>query len=423
MQLFGVNFSKQNLNSVYAIGISTLFFLMIGLLAGCDNSSQEKPAVRSSISVVDKLGAISPGNYARAYRTRRFSFPTDHISHPEYKHEWWYFSGNLSTDSGRRFGYQLTLFRIGLNDAESGSLSGFASKSFTNKVGNKSRWRAKNFYMAHFAVTDVSANKFFSHERFQRSALGLAGALQKGINTDDSTQGIRIWVDDWVVESVTDGVFPIRLSAEQGEISIKLYLDNVKSIVLNGDEGLSQKGRKAGNASYYYSIPRMETSGTIVVEGETFRVAGTSWLDREWSTTVLEPGQVGWDWFGLQLQDGREIMFYQIRQSDGSMDDFSAGTFVKKDGTYVLILAREVEIKVEEYWSSPKTGIRYPAAWTIRLLRHNIELSIAPLVAHQEMDLTVKYWEGAVVVKGRNLDGNRSSIRGYGYVELAGYDK
>ena len=177
--------------------------------------------------------------------------------------------------------------------------------------------------MGHFALTDVADNRHYHFERFSRGALGLAGA---------QATPFRVWLEDWALTGAEADLFPLRLRAREGDIALDLTLDAGKPVVLQGDRGLSQKSAEAGNASYYYSHTRMPTQGTVSIGGRNFTVSGASWLDREWSTSALGPDQSGWDWFALQLDDGRELMFYRLRRKDGGMDSFSTGTLVEADG-------------------------------------------------------------------------------------------
>ena len=257
-------------------------------------------------SVTALLGGEDPGGFARATVPRAFRFPDDHGPHPEYRHEWWYFTGNLRTPGGRRFGYQLTFFRFALSP---------------DPPARASRWATNQAYMAHFALTDVEGRRFRPFERVGRGALGLAGA---------TARPLRVWLDDWSAEGAEASTLPIRLRAVEDGASIDLVLDTARPIVPQGDRGLSRKSAAPGNASYYYSMTRLATRGSVRVGGVSFPVEGNSWLDREWGTGSLEKGQTGWDWFALQLADGRDLMFYRLRGGDGLTDPFSAGTLVPR---------------------------------------------------------------------------------------------
>jgi predicted secreted hydrolase len=356
----------------------------------------------ATLSVGEVLGGGEMAGYARATAPRPLAFPADHGPHPEYRTEWWYYTGNLATAEGRHFGYQLTFFRTALAP---------------DAPARSSAWATTQVYMAHFAVSDTAGHRFFPHHRFARGAVGLAGA---------SAQPFRVWTDDWIVEGVseTEGASaetvrsaPMRLVASEDDVAIDLTVEPGKPIVLQGDRGWSRKGPEEGNASYYYSLTRMPTRGTIRVGAERFTVHGRSWMDREWSTSSLGDN-AGWDWFALQLTNGRDLMFYRLRRSDGTADRFSAGALVGTDGASQALTAEDVRLDVLEHWTSPRGGTRYPARWRLTLPRERLVLDIVPRIADQELREPIRYWEGAVVTRG--TDGGQP-VEGQGYVELVGY--
>ena len=393
-----------------------IFFLalIIILMAnyGCD--STRRVTSIAPVTLMDAMGEELTGKFEQVHQERKFSFPQDHGAHPEYRQEWWYFSGNVQSTEGQRFGYELTFFRIGLNPP-SKIVANSAQKIKT------SSWRTNNVYMAHFAVTDIDNKKFYYTEKFSRDALGLSGAgiYFKERLEGDATQ-LKIWLDDWSVESVGNTVFPVQVSAKTENFSISLVLNETKPIVLQGENGLSLKGNKPGNASYYYSVPRMVTVGNVFVNNESKSVTGFSWLDREWSTSQLEPDQEGWDWFALQLDDNREIMFYNLRKKDGTLDMNSAGVLVEESGKSRLLNVSDISIEILRYWKSPHSDVEYPAGWKITVPSESLELQVTPAIADQELNLTLRYWEGAVKVSGKYKDRN-AIVAGKGYVELAGY--
>ena len=371
--------------------ISSLFLLLVLLVFFLKPEKKEIPA---ALTVADALGGAADPGFARATAPRPFIFPADHGPHPGFRTEWWYYTGNLHTTSGRRFGYQLTFFRFTLAP---------------DRVPRASRWGTNEIFMAHFTITDVEGKGFFAAERFSRAALGLAGA---GGNS------LALHLEDWSAIALPGESFGMNLNAGSGDEAIHLRLEAAGPVMLNGEGGLSRKGREPGNASYYYSIPRLATSGTIRVNGEEFSVTGLSWLDREWGTTALEPNQDGWDWFGLQLADGRALMFYRLRQKDGTTDPVSGGTLMEVNGSMQSLAAVDVQLETSAWWRSPNSGSRYPARWRLRLPRENLDLEIVPLLTDQELfATTVRYWEGAVAI--RDLKGESSG--GSGYVELTGY--
>jgi predicted secreted hydrolase len=376
--------------AIWATAILASGALAVGLLRPWEG--RESGPLPAGITVAEALRG-NPTGFARARAPRSFSFPQDHGPHPDYRTEWWYFTGNLETPQGRHFGYELTMFRIGL-----------APKA----PERASRWAANEVYLAHFAVTDVAGQSFRAFERLTRGALGLAGA---------SATPFRVWVEDWSAEGRATDALSVHLRAAEEGAGIDLLLESTKPPVLQGDGGLSQKSAEPGNASYYYSMTRMPTSGTLRVGAQTFQVQGLSWMDREWGTSALSPEQAGWDWFALQLSDGRDLMFYRLRRRDGSVDPFSAGSLVGTDGRAIKLARGDVHIEVLDQWASPD-GVRYPSRWRLSVPKEGLELDIRPLVPNQELRLSVRYWEGAVGVRGRSRG---SPIQGSGYVELAGY--
>ncbi len=374
------------------------------------SSSEEKFLAQPSMSLAQALGGGTTG-FARADRPRVFTFPDDHGQHPAYRTEWWYYTGNLETQAGRHFGFQLTFFRTALSPKE---------------VVRASAWSTRQVYMAHFALSDVAPQQFHVFQRLSRAALALAGA---------SATPFRVWLEDWSVEGQTATALPMRLRAGQDDVWLDLTLTSDKPVVLQGDNGLSQKGGGEGNASYYYSLTRLQTSGVIRVGGEEFQVQGLSWMDREWSTSVLHDTLVGWDWFALQFSTGQELMFYQLRQApsgqgdqdgQGVMDAFSRGTLIEPDGTTQPLSSDMVQIEVLETWRSPRAGrsssagVVYPAKWRLRIPSQDIDLTITPHMPNQEMHTLIRYWEGAVRVQG-SQHGQR--LDGHGYVELTGYSE
>ena len=372
-----------------------LLALVAALLSYWGFQSNGEPAMPALNPVAAALGdAAGTEGYARAVETRTFEFPRDHGAHPAFRNEWWYFTGNLKTADGRRFGYQLTFFRIAL---------------VPQVVDSGSSWRTNQMYMAHFALSDFDRAGHRGFERFGRGAAGLAGA---------ENPPLRVWLDHWTLEAEDISGFPIRLRAEEEGVAIDLLLNAEKPIVLHGDQGLSRKGGGEGNASYYYSMTRLGTSGTVTTGGERLVVNGISWLDREWSTSALAPDQAGWDWFAIQFDDGRDLMFYRMRKQDGTTDPASAGTLVSQDGTVRHLTASEMGCEVVGEWTSPESGVGYPTRWRLELPSEGLTVDIAPVFDAQEMDVSVRYWEGAIVVRGHDGGG---PVAGRGYMELAGY--
>jgi predicted secreted hydrolase len=372
------------------------------------------------------------GGFARATAARPFVLPADHGPHFEYQTEWWYTTGNLVAADDRRFGFQLTFFRRGLSPGPPPGGPGLAS----NQV-----------YFAHFAITDVMAGRHDAAERFSRGAGGLAGA---------SGEPFAVWLEDWRVSSCCGGscaappapsardapvhraplAAPASGCADGSEVrlvahdtasglSLDLDLRATKPLVAHGDRGLSPKSDEPGNASYYVGYTRMTARGRI----GTAEVAGEAWFDHEWSTSALGPGAVGWDWFSLQLDDGRELMHFQIRREDGEVEAVSGGTLVGPDGRVRRLSRDDVRIEVLRRWTSPDTGATYPSRWRLSVPSEGLDLLVEPWLEAQEMRTSFVYWEGAVRVweaadqgspGGRRLP-DRRRVTGQGYIELTGY--
>jgi len=267
-----------------------------------------------------------------------------------------------------------------------------------------SAWRTQQIYMGHIAISDVVAGRHHSAERFARAAAGLAGA---------STSPFAVWLGPWSLRGGTD-LFPLRLSAGNDDIGLSLQLQaGGKPLLLQGEDGLSRKSARPGNASYYYSFTRLPTRGELRIGDASYRVAGDSWLDREWSSSALDDDQAGWDWFALQLEDGRELMFYQLRDKQGRAHPFSRGSLVQADGSSQALLPDAVKLTPLRHWRA-EDGARYPVAWRLQVAEHELDLEVQALLDDQLMEHSVRYWEGAVRVSG--------SHRGRGYLELSGYD-
>lgn len=357
---------------------------------------EARDPIRSTLALADALGVGDTAGFLRATEPRDFTFPADHGQHPGYRTEWWYYMGNLDAADGRRLGYQLTFFRSALTH---------------DPVARASAWAANEVYMAHFAVTDGRGKVFAAFDRFERAAVGLAGA---------SGAPVRVWLDDWsaAADRAEADAFPMRLRAREEGVEIDLALERGKPPVLQGDHGLSAKGDAPGDASYYYSLTRMPTTGTVRIGGASYTVSGASWMDREWSTSSLSREQIGWDWFALQLDDGSDLMWFRLRRRDGVADPHDAGVRVDADGNARTLGAGAVDITVTETWRSPLDDTVYPAGWRLELAPDSLDLRIEPLIAAQELNLSVRYWEGAVVVRGTRAG---RPVSGRGYVELTGY--
>lgn len=365
------------------------------LLAACGEPSAPAPA----LSLQEALGGSADARYLRAAAPREFSFPADHGLHAGFRNEWWYLTGNLQDEAGRRFGYQLTFFYLML--PPSGEVT-------------TSAWQSERVWMAHLALTDVTGNKHFAFERFARENPGLAGA---------QVQPFKVWLEDWQVAQLapaeslqaksvqTNGIFPWQLEAQEASVGLSLILQEGKPPVLQGEQGLSRKSATVGNASYYYSMTRMPTSGAVRIGEQVFNVVGDSWLDREWSTSALEADQAGWDWFSLQFNDGQELMYYQLRDSAGHAQPYSAGNWTDTAGQQTTVGSTEVQLTELEQWSSP-SGVAYTTTWLLRY--QGRELQVKAVLPDQWMALSLPYWEGAVDV----TDATTGTLLGRGYLEM-----
>ena len=372
--------------------------LLAGPLAGCGEAAAD---VNASLAVAEAMSGDTTG-YARAVEPRAFTFPEDHGPHPAFKTEWWYVTGNLRATDGsdRRFGLQFTVFRSALTPDQDRQ--------------RPSAWAADQLYMAHVGLSDVDGGAFYSGETFARGAAGLAGAGGT-VTTPDS---LRVWLGPIELERVgplvENGAMPMRMTAQTDEgAGYRLTATPVKPLVLQGDAGLSQKGPGEGNASYYYAQTRMRTTGTVLLpDGEAVPVEGLTWMDREWSTSALGEGQVGWDWFALHLDDGRDLMLYQLRRDDGSKDPLSKGSLVSASGEKQHLDASEYTLEPLATWESPLGGA-YPVRWRLRVPAEGIDVTVTAAMEDQELPVSVRYWEGAVDVDG--------SASGVGYLEMTGY--
>ena len=372
-----------------------LLSLTFVLLAACGQPPTDVDGRSATNTGMRYLKGGQGSGFARAIEPRKFEFPDDHGAHPDFRSEWWYFTGNLFTQANRHFGFELTFFRVALAPGTGADAA--------------SAWRTNQMWLAHFAITDTAGGRFRSTERSTREALGLAGA---------QAEPFRVWLEDWAVAEVGDNAGRWRLSAADGDMELALDLSVSGTPVAHGDDGLDRKGAERGNASYYYSMPRIGGNGSLRLGDEQFDVSGLVWLDREWSTSSLSDDVVGWDWFALRLSDESSLMFYRLRGADGSTSEFSGGTLVARDGRRVRLAADGVELETLESWTSAATGVRYPAAWHLVVPSEHIDLTVRPYLNEQEIDLSVRYWEGAVRGTGRSEEGD---VTAEGYVELAGY--
>lgn len=331
--------------------------------------------------------------FARALEPYEWQFPDDFGAHPDFQTEWWYYTGNLFGDNGERFGFQFTIFRRALS---------------TTPAESTSEWRADQIYMAHFTVSHVTGGKFYHEERYSRGSAGLAGAT-----TDPR---YHVWLEDWQILAQDDAATVTTIQAASAEFAVDLMLTQVKPPALQGDNGLSPKSDEPGNASYYYSLSRLLTTGTVTVAGKAYPVEGVSWKDHEFSTSALGSAAQGWDWFGLIFDNNTEVMLGQIRQADGGKEPAFGGLFIYPDGSTRYLDADDFTITPLATWTSPHTGAVYPSGWDIVIAAQDLQLAftVLPAMADQELHSSaIAYWEGAVNVNG--------DVTGVGYAELTGY--
>ena len=338
---------------------------------------------------------------AAQYRTAlpgyRYEFPRDHFNHPEFQTEWWYYTGNLKSADGHRFGFELTFFR----------------QAVSRDPKKVAAWEVQDLYLAHLALSDLNRGKFYHAERTNRSGPGIAGVKE--------SLG-RIWNGNWQIQWRGSDQ---HLNAVDDRFQLHLTLHPEKDPVIHGENGVSQKADGPGRASHYVSLTRLATSGVIELGNEKFEVRGASWMDHEFFTHQLESSQTGWDWLSLQLEDHTELMVFHIRRKDGSIDPYSAGTYVDAEGKSTHLRSNDFRLQpAEEKWTSPLSGAKYPVHWKIAIPKLGIELEARTLLESQELagktKLSPTYWEGAIVLTGRR---NSQPLSGAGYLEMTGYDR
>jgi predicted secreted hydrolase len=338
--------------------------------------------------------------YRNALPGYRFEFPRDYFNHPGFQTEWWYYTGNLTSSTGRHFGFELTFFRQAVDHDK------------PDDAGS-SVWNVRDLYVAHLALSDLDAQHFYHRERVNRSGPGIAGS---------DVSSARIWNGNWQIQW-RDG--DQQLLAVDEQFQLHLTMHSEKPPTLHGENGLSQKSAGPGHASYYFSLTRLAVTGEIILQNEKFTVTGLSWMDHEFFTQQLQPAQIGWDWLSIQLSDHTELMLFHLRRKDGSLDPFSAGTYVDAQG-------HSTHLRVDDFlltplgdtWASQSTGATYPISWKISVPKLNISLEARTRLANQELAeqsaILPAYWEGAISLAGHR---GSASLNGVGYLEMTGYDK
>ncbi|HYA64845.1 MAG TPA: lipocalin-like domain-containing protein [Candidatus Sulfotelmatobacter sp.] len=326
-----------------------------------------------------------------------YEFPRDHFNHPEFQTEWWYYTGNLTASDGHRFGFELTFFREG-RDRDS---------------QKQDTWDIQDLYLAHLALSDLDGNAFYHTERTNRAGPGIAGI-------EESRK--LIWNGNWKVAwKGTDQ----ELEAMDEHFSFSLNLHPEKPPVIHGENGVSQKAEGPGHASHYISLTRLQTSGAVQLNGKSYTVFGAAWMDHEFFTHQLERDQIGWDWFSMQLNDNSELMLFRIRRKDGSVDPFSAGTYIDPGGHSVHLRTSDFALLPKsEVWKSPDTRAAYPVQWHIVVSKLGLELEVTTALKAQELTgnfrMVPNYWEGAIDLKGQR---GSAAVAGVGYLEMTGYDR
>lgn len=327
----------------------------------------------------------------------KYQFPRDHASHDEFKTEWWYYTGHLKSVAGKKYGFELTFFRIGVEEPN---------------VPQKTPWQLNNYYLAHFAITDENNKKFHYFEKLNRSGVNAAGAREDAFYVFNEG-----WLAEWL-----NGRFYIK--ADTPQFGLHLTLEPMKPPVVHGKDGVSQKAACKGCASHYYSMTRLKADGLLFENGKPVQVSGLSWMDHEFGSNQLTEDQVGWDWFSVQLNNGCELMLYFMRRADGKYDANSSGTFIDKDGKATHITLDQFSQRVIGKWKSPKSGGTYPMGWNVSVPSLKLELSLTP--THEDQELVTKsstgvtYWEGSTTVSGKV---GAESVSGNAYVEMTGYSE
>jgi len=382
---------------------------LLALLAAASIALRTPRTSAAAWSVAELLGGEPEPGYLRALEPPRLEFPRDHGAHPGFRSEWWYVTGNLGDAQQRRYGFQLTFFRVALEPP--------ATSSALDAT------RAPAAWLAHFALTDAAGGRFHAHERSSGEALGTAGARDAS-----AAHGWSVWLEDWRLAARAPDSALLELVARERGLALELELEPRRPLALHGERGLSRKGPAPGNASIYYAQPRFAARGTLELAGEARAVEGEAWLDREWSTSALGAGLAGWAWFALQHGGGGELMMYELRRDDGTRDPFSRGAWMPASARTASGASEELRpslelapsayaIEVLERWRSPRSGTLYPARWKVDVPSLGLALELRPLLADQELELSVRYWEGAVEA----FDRASGARVGRGYAELTGY--
>ena len=350
--------------------------------------------MRNNLALLMLLTAISLSaqEYKSALPGYKYEFPRDYFSHEEYQTEWWYYTGNVRGADGHRFGFELTFFRQGVS-----------------RENSSNPWFVHDLWMAHLALSDVTGQHFYHEERLNRAGPGVAGV--------DEHAGL-VWNGNWEarIHGHQDDLLGVGANFGLG-----LKLVSAKPPVIHGQNGISQKAQGTGHASHYFSLTRLLTSGSIDLDGKTYSVEGTSWMDHEFFTDSMAEDETGWDWLSLQLEDGAELMLYRLRHRDGSVDPYSSGTYLDAQGRTTFLPAQDFSMTpAGDNWTSLETRASYPERWHVSVPKLGMELEIKTPLRNQELVASYgpSYWEGAVDISGQRDGG---ALRGVGYLEMTGY--
>jgi predicted secreted hydrolase len=338
------------------------------------------------------VAAASAQEYKLATPGYRFEFPRDFFNHEQYQTEWWYYTGNLRAQDGRRCGFELTFFRQGVS-----------------RIANPDPWHVDDLWMAHLALSDINGQHFYHQERLNRAGPGIAGA--------DAASGV-VWNGNWQAHIAAQEE-DLRGIGQNFGLTLKLV--PMKPPVIQGQNGVSQKAAGVGHASHYYSLTRLLSTGSIQVENATYQVVGTSWMDHEFFTGPMAENESGWDWLSVQFDDGSDLMLYRMRHIDGGVDPYSCGSYVDARGNSRFLSSQDfVMTPATEKWTSPLTKAAYPLHWRVSIPTYNLSLDVTSPLRAQEMTgkFGPSYWEGAVDVVGARA---QSAVRGVGYLEMTGY--
>lgn len=354
--------------------IKRLILLLLMALSGCDQPVPEQGFAGMG-NQAEQFTPVTPG--------RAFSFPQDHGPHEGFRIEWWYITANLKDQQGQDFGVQWTLFRSALRSGPQGS-----------------GWNDGTIWMGHAAVT--SSTKHYAAERYARGGVEQAGV---------TLAPFAAWIDDWALRSASSSANPLadlQLQAKGPQFAYQLHLTASKPLVLQGQQGFSQKSEQ-GQASYYYSQPYFQADGELLIDGKRYQVSGPAWLDREWSSQPLTANQTGWDWFSVHLDSGEELMLYRMRQKQG--EPYLTGTWINADGSTQQLNAHDIALS--PLANSDVAGRKIPTRWSVKIPGKGLDIVTEALNPKAWMDLRIPYWEGPITLSG--------SHKGVGYLEMTGY--